>query len=328
MAASNQVVEVCYPSDDNAVELGAYLFKDSMDVWGPYCGNGNSMIVAGGSNDFHHKLHEVLSYAERPEPTTLLFVDQHMDHEYPETMPAMVADAISPFLGFNYADFMGEVEKLPNIDQVVYLGVADHVPSTHEYAMDRHHLTRILKDLFIYIAPEKVVSKPDFSKVTPEMMVDPFVRMFIDVLKKEMEEPTIVHGRTDLYLPSVYRYRQEAMEVIKSHPSIRAYEQSLDKVRVDWKYVEDFDPSVIRNGNVWISLDFDVFDEGAGIPTKQDFGSVPYAWFDRFIDVMDGFRLDGMDYWGFEKSRMGHEPMARIREIHERVKDRMLRNPS
>jgi len=132
------------------------------------------------------------------------------------------------------------------------------------------------------------------------------------------------HGMSTLYQPSYYPERKKLIETLENHHAIRSFEKTLDQIDVTWKNIYEFNPSVIRNRDVWISLDFDMFDESTGIPTAEPFGTVPYEWFSGFIDKLDDYNINGFDYWGFDKEKNGYEPLPKIREIHENVKEQML----
>ena len=323
MGADGGVLEVFYPADDNAVYLGANLLGSPMGVWSPYCSNGRRVIVAGGSNDLHHNHYHIMNESHRERPVTILLVDQHMDHEIIETWPSFGIMVARRVLGFNEANFMGDVEKLDNVDQVIYLGVATHVPSTHPHAIDKYYLTGRIGDLFIYASAERTPLKPDFDSVTPKMLQDPFSAMLVEVLRKEVEQPTVDHRKSTLFLPPAYSQRKRALGDIGENPSIKSYERNMDTVTVQWKHFSDFDPAVIRNDDVWISLDYDVFDEAAGVQTRQDFGKAPYDWFCGLVGGLDSHDLRGFDYWGFELDRMGPKTLGRIRDTHEMVKGAM-----
>jgi hypothetical protein len=323
MKGSDGVLEFCYPADKNALELANKLLGRDMKIWYPNNGE-KKLIVAGGSNNQHHRLIDVLDETIMENPITLLFLDQHMDRVFTQAYPELFYYlTYKSSLGLNCANFMDEVEEIDGIDQIIYLGVSNILPSTHKLAIDRQYLNRAIKNLFIYVSRE-FADFPELTNVTSQMLDDPLILSFLYASQEGIEMYKKEHGKSRLYLPSYYPERKRLLEAIEENQAIRSHEKKLDTVDVRWKDVYEFDPTVIRNSDVWISLDFDVFDESAGIPTSQAFGTVPYEWFGRFVDKLGGYDIRGFDYWGFDKERAGYEPLGRIREIHETVKARML----
>jgi len=325
MAKANDISEVCFLSDDNAIHLAAELFPDrQMGVWSPYCAADNKVIVAGGSNDYHDGLYHILNEAGLQRPVTLLFLDQHMDNQFAEAWPAFGAAMVQELLEFNHATFMAWVEKLDQVDQIIYLGESSRVPSDHEYGMERGYIANRIQDLFMYTAERRTRTRPAFENVTPEMLDNPLFSHMYDVLKLEQENPTNDQSKTELILPSFYSQRKKVLENIASNPTIESWKQNIDNVIVEWKNVTKFDPSVIRNEDVWIGLDYDVFDASSHIPTAQAFGTVPYSWFFEFLNQLSGHNIVGFDYWGYDQEKSEGEPtLNTLREVHEAVKEKM-----
>lgn len=332
MSRQNNVIEAFYPSDEGAEYLAKNLNQREIPEWDYYMDHKGDIIVAGGSNAYHDKLHEILEFSATRDklPITLLFIDQHNDECYSDSTEMFADIILEETPGkMDCSNFVKWIRNLDNVDQVIHLGISSNILKNRPSDSNPYALSDIIGEVFMYVA--HTIAE---HKLSPEYLIhqkpkDPITPKVINILNSAWEITKGNHDKSIIF-PRPDEY-QELEQKLKDNPTIAKYQYILDSIphqyKVTWKKPDQFDPSIIRNENVWISLDYDVFDESAGVDTDTNFGTVPYKWFEGFIKSLDGVRIRGFDYWGYRQGTDEYDPIPTIREVHETVKERMHMNP-
>ncbi len=331
MSRQNNVIEAFHPSDEGAEYLAKNLNQREIPEWDYYMDHKGDIIVTGGSNSYHHKLHEILEFSACEDPLTLLFIDQHNDECYSDSAE-MFADMIMKTTPgkMDCSNFVRWVRNLDKVDQVIHLGVSSNILKNAPLDSNPYALSDVIGEVFMYVAARQAEHKLHTENLTQDQLNDPIAKQLIATL--ELARIIGMYQYDKSFVIPKPSDRGELLEKLENNPTIEDYRKSQDVIQemaymVTWKKLQQFDPSIIRNDNVWISLDYDVFDKTAGVVTDCEFGTVPYVWFKDFLGKLDGARIRGFDYWGYRPNDNAYDPITTIREVHETVKERMHMNP-